>query len=65
MMQKVADDLAAAGKTPYIIPTGGSNKIGILGYINFVKEIAQQAKEMDIKFDYFVFATGSAGNGCR
>ena len=61
MMQQVADDLTAAGKTPYIIPTGGSNKIGILGYINFVKEIAQQAKEMDIKFDYFVFATGSAG----
>ncbi|MHA1307674.1 MAG: D-cysteine desulfhydrase family protein [Candidatus Heimdallarchaeota archaeon] len=61
MMQKVADNLTAGGKIPYIIPTGGSNKIGILGYVNFVKELAQQVKEMDIKFDYFVFATGSAG----
>lgn len=61
MMQKVASDLVASGKKPYIIPTGGSNKIGILGYVNFVKEIAQQSKEMGIHFDYFIHATGSAG----
>jgi len=61
MMQKVASDLVASGKKPYIIPTGGSNKIGILGYVNFVKEIAQQSKEMGILFDYFIHATGSAG----
>jgi L-cysteate sulfo-lyase len=61
MMNKVAEQLRKTGKTPYIIPTGGSNKIGILGYVNFVKEIAQQAKEFGVKFDYFLHATGSAG----
>jgi D-cysteine desulfhydrase family pyridoxal phosphate-dependent enzyme len=60
-MKEIADQLKLEGRNPYIIPTGGSNKIGVLGYVNFVKEIAEQSKQLGIKFDYFVHATGSAG----
>ncbi|HUU78213.1 MAG TPA: D-cysteine desulfhydrase family protein [candidate division Zixibacteria bacterium] len=60
-MAEVADSLIKEGKTPYIIPTGGSNRIGILGYVLFLKEIADQSKNFGIDFDYLVFGTGSAG----
>ena len=53
--------LISTGKKPYIIPTGGSNAIGALGYINCISEIASQAEQMDINFDYFVHAAGSSG----
>ncbi len=60
-MKERAKILSSEGKMPYIIPTGGSNRIGIFGYIACMKEIAVQSKEMNIQFDYFVFGTGSAG----
>ncbi len=60
-MEERAKILSSEGKTPYIIPTGGSNRIGIFGYISCMKEIAAQSKEMNVEFDYFVFGTGSAG----
>lgn len=60
-MEERAKILSSEGKIPYIIPTGGSNRIGIFGYITCMKEIAAQSKEMNIKFDYFIFGTGSAG----
>jgi len=56
-MKQIADELKKNGRNPYIIPTGGSNKIGVLGYVNFVKEIAEQSKQMGITFDYFVHPT--------
>ncbi len=66
MMNQVADEYKKQGKIPYIIPTGGSNEIGILGYINFIKEIAKQSEQMKIGFDYLIHASGSAGTqaGC-
>ncbi len=60
-MNEIAAKLKAEGKTPYIIPSGGSDKIGFIGYINFIQEIASQSKDMDITFDYFIHGTGSAG----
>jgi len=60
-MKRVEEDLLERGKKPYLIPTGGSNKIGAIGYIACMKEIAEQAKAMTKQFDYFVHASGSAG----
>ncbi|MBD3189332.1 MAG: pyridoxal-phosphate dependent enzyme [Candidatus Heimdallarchaeota archaeon] len=61
IMQKVAKELKEQGKKPYIIPTGGSNLIGILGYVNFMREIAEQAHQMNKDFDVLVHGSGSAG----
>ena len=47
-----------SGKVYYKIPTGGSNAIGALGYVNCVKEISEQT---DVKFDYICCAEGSGG----
>lgn len=60
-MQAVADQLKADGKRPYIIPGGGSNAIGALGYVNCAMELTQQANSQGLKIDHFVHATGSAG----
>ena len=60
-MQKVADMLASQHRKPYIVPGGGSNDIGALGYVSCAQEILSQAFEMGIDFDYIVTTSGSAG----
>lgn len=47
-----------SGKVYYKIPTGGSNALGALGYVNCVKEISEQT---DVHFDYICCAEGSGG----
>ena len=60
-MQDVADELSAKGETPYIIPGGGSNPIGALGYVDCALELIVQANERNLVIDHVVHATGSAG----
>lgn len=60
-MESLAAILTAEGKTPYIIPGGGSTPIGALGYVNCVREIVEQADDIGLKIDGIVHATGSAG----
>jgi L-cysteate sulfo-lyase len=60
-MEEVADELRAKGKTPYIIPGGGSNPIGALGYVDCALEFMSQANEEGLVIDHVVHATGSAG----
>lgn len=56
-MAQEADKFAAAGRTPYAIPVGGSNATGCLGYVECAREIAQSGQS----FDHIVLATGSGG----
>ncbi|MBP6817628.1 MAG: pyridoxal-phosphate dependent enzyme, partial [Burkholderiaceae bacterium] len=44
-MQAVANDVSAAGRKPYIIPGGGSNALGGLGYVACAQELQQQCFE--------------------
>jgi len=60
-MESLAEDLRSQGKRPYIIPGGGSNAIGALGYVNAAMELLQQANDAGLKIDWVVHATGSAG----
>ncbi len=60
-MEAKAEELRSAGKNPYIIPGGGSNAIGALGYVNCAIETLTQANDRGLKIDHFVTATGSAG----
>jgi L-cysteate sulfo-lyase len=53
--------LREAGAKPYVIPGGGSNTTGALGYVGCAQELMQQADEMGLKIDRIVTATGSAG----
>ncbi|MGY8795549.1 MAG: D-cysteine desulfhydrase family protein, partial [Woeseiales bacterium] len=60
-MESTASDLRAKNRTPYIIPGGGSNTIGALGYVDCALETLGQANRAGLVFDHMVHATGSAG----
>jgi L-cysteate sulfo-lyase len=44
-----------------VIPGGGSCPVGALGYVDCAAELAAQAQAADLKIDYVVHGTGSAG----
>jgi L-cysteate sulfo-lyase len=60
-MEAVAAELRERGETPYIIPGGGSNPVGALGYIGCALEIIAQSNDQGIVPSRIVHATGSAG----
>ena len=60
-MQQVADELAAQGRKGYIIPGGGSNALGGLGYVACAQELQQQFFEQGVQIDRVVVGSGSSG----
>lgn len=60
-MEVLADRLRGEGRKPYIIPGGGSNPTGALGYVNCAFELVSQANDRGLVIDHIVTATGSAG----
>ena len=60
-MELVAEKLKAEGRKVYLIPGGGSNATGALGYVNCAFELVGQANDRSLKIDHIVTATGSAG----
>ncbi|RYZ01706.1 MAG: D-cysteine desulfhydrase family protein, partial [Alphaproteobacteria bacterium] len=60
-MNAEAEKLKALGRKGYIIPGGGSNALGAMGYVVCAREIMAQALDMGLAFDEFVVASGSAG----
>ena len=60
-METLAQQLRDDGKKPYVIPGGGSNETGALGYVNAAFELTHQANERSLRIDHLLHATGSAG----
>jgi L-cysteate sulfo-lyase len=60
-MARRADALRGAGRRPYVIPGGGSNPVGALGYVTCALELVAQANELGLNIDLLVHATGSTG----
>jgi len=60
-MAQLTARLRAQGRQPYVIPGGGSNAIGALGYVTCALELAEQANNAGLAIDTLVTATGSAG----
>lgn len=60
-MQAEADELDKEGRKGYVIPGGGSNPLGALGYVSCAQEILVQAFDKGIHFDHLVCASGSGG----
>ena len=60
-MELLAERLRGDGRNPYIIPGGGSNPTGALGYVNCAFELVSQANDRGLVIDHIVTATGSAG----
>jgi L-cysteate sulfo-lyase len=59
--EALGEELAQAGRRPYVIPGGGSNPTGALGYVSCALELLAQANDMGLRIDHVVHATGSAG----
>ena len=60
-MEELAGELRDDGGRPYIVPGGGSNEIGALGYVNCALELLQQANDAGLEIAHVVHATGSTG----
>lgn len=61
VVQRVCDDLRAQGRNPYLIPVGGSTKLGVVSYILAVGEVLEQVRAQGIELDAIVLTTGSCG----
>ncbi len=64
LMAEVAAELAKKGERPYVIPEGGSNALGSLGYVEAMAEIRAQLDAGlggSKPFDVIVHACGSGG----
>ena len=60
-LEDLAQRLREQGRKPYVIPGGGSNALGSLGYVACVLELVQQCQALGLKKPHIVHATGSAG----
>lgn len=56
-MEELAKTLRGRGKRVYVIPGGGSNPVGALGYV----ACAQELETAPVAIDWIVHGTGSAG----
>lgn len=65
IMQQAASELARAGQRAYVIPEGGSNGLGALGYIDAMREVRAQLDAGVAgsvrAFDAIAHACGSGG----
>jgi L-cysteate sulfo-lyase len=54
-------ELIAQGHKPYVVPGGGSNALGAMGYVRCVEELRAQATDLGIKIHAIVPASSSGG----
>jgi D-cysteine desulfhydrase family pyridoxal phosphate-dependent enzyme len=57
VLKETYSELDDAGADPYLIPYGGSNYLGVLAYVEAMKELIAQGPELD----RILFATSSGG----
>ena len=57
ILQETFDRATKEGKKPYLVPYGGSNATGALGYAFAMKELIDQ----NVSVDWIVFASSSGG----
>ena len=54
-------ELRAAGRKPYLIPVGGSNGVGAVGYVVAMLELLEQLRVSQQRVDHIVFGSSSGG----
>jgi D-cysteine desulfhydrase/L-cysteate sulfo-lyase len=54
-------DLRAAGRRPYLIPTGGSGAIGAYGQVMAAREVEAQAEAVGLRIDRVVLPSATGG----
>ncbi len=61
VFREVEKELRVRGRKPYLIPEGGSNALGALGYAAMVGELKGQLMEKGLSLDAIICADGSGG----
>lgn len=59
--ENLAEKLRGEGRKPYVIPVGGSNPIGALGYVDCAVEMLDQFAKAGLDSPTIVTPSGSAG----
>ena len=57
----IAESLRSAGAKPYVVPYGGSNTTGAAGFVEAVRELAEQLAHLGESVTHIVFASSSGG----
>lgn len=61
VIAEVKRQQTALGRTPYVIPVGGSNVVGATAYVQAMLELQTQLDAARLNVDFIVFATSSGG----
>jgi len=58
---EIAQSLRSAGRKPYVVPYGGSNTTGAVGFVEAVRELTDQLARSGESITDIVFASSSGG----
>ncbi len=61
IIASISSQLRDVGDVPYVIPVGGSNAVGALGYVSAMLELTYQLWQQSVDPKALYFATGSGG----
>ncbi len=61
LLARTRDQLLAQGHKPYLIPTGGSDAVGVWGYVAASLELQQAYRAQGIAPSHLICAVGSGG----
>jgi D-cysteine desulfhydrase len=58
---EIAESLRLEGRRPYVVPYGGSNTTGAVGFVEAVRELVSQLAQLGESVTHIVFASSSGG----
>ncbi len=58
---EIAASLRSAGRKPYVVPYGGSNTTGAIGFVEAMRELTGQLAQLRESLTHIVFASSSGG----
>ncbi|MGD1048053.1 MAG: D-cysteine desulfhydrase family protein, partial [Candidatus Krumholzibacteriaceae bacterium] len=61
LIPEIAGALSSKGRRPYVIPFGGSNPTGALGFVAAVRELKAQLSALGERIDYLILPSASGG----
>ena len=60
-LEAAAQRIRSRGRRPFVIPVGGSNELGLWGYIDAAREAMEQCQAARLRIDRLVCPAGSCG----
>jgi L-cysteate sulfo-lyase len=60
-LRDLPDQLRKEDRKPYVIPVGGPNGVGAIGYVLAMIELVEQLDKINRRVDHVVFASSSGG----